>query len=113
MSCGHQSLQCQYEFKAKLEANNNIHSKTIYVVPSKDLNAVILSYDPSVALQFIKFMGQIQPTTSGNPNGDLSDEGNMNALFNQYIHIFEGIGKHNSKQVTLHIDLIAVFGLVM
>lgn len=28
----------------------------------------------------------------------------MNALLNQYSHVFEGIAKHNSKQVKLHID---------
>ena len=57
-----------------------------------------------MALRFIKFMGQIQPTPGGNPNGDVSNERNMDALLNQYSHIFEEVGKHNSKQVKLHID---------
>lgn len=102
--CGDHKIICHSKFEATIKSGSTSCKETIYVIPDNQLKTPILSYHASTALGIIKFMGHISQYTKGDFESDLSNPGNMSALLTKYDHLFKGIGCHNTKQITLHID---------
>ena len=61
MPCGRHKLPCNNQFDAILKSGNKECFETIYIVSEEDLKIPILSYQASLILGFIKFLGAVRP----------------------------------------------------